>query len=514
VAGDQGQAGNDAESGPGPVDPGLLDETRAQQPHHADEEQGRDSRRPMFGPPQSQRRHGERDRTESEAPLRFVTEQRSEAQRCDRAGKQGGREAVHRARCTGERPQPVDDLAALARCRHHSRTSYTQFGCKSNAFAKLIAIDRHLPLCCTRTLQMVRTRVTILAGFLGAGKTTLLNALLRDATEPLGVIVNDFGSVNVDAALVAGQSNVEGEIALQNGCICCTIRGDLLSALLSLARREDAPRHVVIECSGVSDPAGVARTFIDPRLSDLVELAAAVACIDPLTFPTLVGEDWSLASKQLAVCDFAVFTRADCTTDAQRIAARELVRTLNPRTRLVESSLEQVPSALVLGTPVLWDHARAVGTEPVFDPPHVHEAGHHPHHHHHEHEGHAYETWTYRSDETFSTYALRRALARLPPEVFRAKGFVYATEDRSARLLVHVVGPRAEMRVEGTWGDTQPKTELVFLGRDKSLPVDDLKTLLDSCRFDGQPSTETFMEDMLGYFNRLLNGMPGLPPTD
>ena len=80
---------------------------------------------------------------------------------------------------------------------------------------------------------MLRTRVTVLAGFLGAGKTTLLNALLRDTPEPLGVIVNDFGSINVDAALVSGKANVENEGALQNGCICCTIRGDLLTALLS-----------------------------------------------------------------------------------------------------------------------------------------------------------------------------------------------------------------------------------------------------------------------------------------
>lgn len=370
----------------------------------------------------------------------------------------------------------------------------------------LLGIATHLQSCCTPDVE--RTRVTVLAGFLGAGKTTLLNALLHETNEPLGVIVNDFGSVNVDAALVAGQSNVEGEIALENGCICCTIRGDLLSALLSLARRDNAPRHIVIECSGVSDPAGVARTFLDPRLTDLVELAAVVACIDPLTFPTLVGEDWSLAAKQLRVCDFAVLTRADCTTADQRLAARELITTLAPRARLVDSSLERSPAALVLGSPVLWDRARAVSTPPAYDPPHVHEVG---DDHGHHHEGHGYETWTYRSDEPLSTYGLRRALARLPPEVFRAKGFVYATEDRNARLLVHVVGPRAELRVEGSWDGAIPRTELVFLGREKTLPVDKLQALLDGCRHDAQPSTETFMEDMLGYFNRLLNGPSGLP---
>lgn len=356
-----------------------------------------------------------------------------------------------------------------------------------------------------------RTRVTILAGFLGAGKTTLLNAMLRATTEPLGVIVNDFGSINVDAALVSGHSSVEGEIALQNGCICCTIRGDLLSALLSLERRQDAPQHIVIECSGVSDPAEVARTFIDPRLASRIELAGIVACIDPLTFPTLVGQEWSLASKQLRVCDFAVITRADCTTEAQRVATRELVRTLAPRARTLEASLDRAPTAMLLAAPTLWTRARLVGTRPSRDPAHVHEVGHD--HGHHHHQGHAFETWTYRRDDPLSTYALRRALARLPPEVFRAKGFVYAAEDRRARLLVQVVGPRAHLEVEGSW-DGVPRTELVFLGREGTLPVESLRTLLDGCGSDAQPSTETFMADMLGYFNRLLDGVPRLPPAD
>ena len=144
---------------------------------------------------------------------------------------------------------------------------------------------------------MLRTRVTILAGFLGAGKTTLLNALLRHTPEPLGVIVNDFGSVNIDAALVAGHTALDGEVALQNGCICCTIRGDLLAALLRLRRRENPPSHIIIEASGVSDPAAVARTFVDPRLSDQVELAAIVGCVDPTSVSDLLGSDRGLASS-------------------------------------------------------------------------------------------------------------------------------------------------------------------------------------------------------------------------
>lgn len=355
--------------------------------------------------------------------------------------------------------------------------------------------------------SMHRTRVTILAGFLGAGKTTLLNALLRDTTEPLGVIVNDFGAVNVDAALVAGQASVEGEVALQNGCICCTIRGDLLDALLSLLRRADPPRHIVIETSGVSDPAAVARTVIDPRLPDALELAAIVGCVDPSTFAALVGEDWALATQQLRACDFVVLTKADATTEAERLGTQELVRTLAPRARLLEASLEHAPTALLLGTEVLWDRARTARALPATEPPHVHEVGHaHDHHHH---GGHAFESWTYRTERTLSIYALRRALIRLPREIFRAKGFVYAAEDPGVRLLVQVVGGRAELRAAGSWGASTPGTELVFLAREGAMPVEALQSLLDGCRHDGLPRGEAFMQEMLGYFNRLLGGIPG-----
>lgn len=352
---------------------------------------------------------------------------------------------------------------------------------------------------------MLRTKVTVLAGFLGAGKTTLLNALLRDTPEPLGVIVNDFGSVNVDAALVAGKSSVEGEVALQNGCVCCTIRGDLLTALLQLTRRKNPPRHIVIETSGVSDPAAVARTFLDPRVSDHVQLAAIVGCVDPSEFPGLVDEQWTMASTQLKVCDFVVLTKADLVSASELAAARSLVDRLAPRARVVQGSLDDAPTALILGTEGLWSHARLATAQPA-EMPHVHEVGHH--HGHHHHHGHAFETWTYRTDAPLSTYGLRRTLAQLPAAVYRAKGFVHAAEAPEVRLLVHVVGARAELRADGPWTDT-PQTDLVFLGREGTLPTTEISKQLDKCIHTNAQPTVDFMDDMLGYFNRLLSGMPG-----
>lgn len=352
---------------------------------------------------------------------------------------------------------------------------------------------------------MSRTRVTILAGFLGSGKTTLLNALLRDTPEPLGVIVNDFGSVNIDAALVAGHTALDGEVALQNGCICCTIRGDLLAALLRLRRRENPPGHIIIEASGVSDPAAVARTFVDPRLSDQVELSAIVCCVDPTTLTGLVDSDRELASTQLQVCDIAISTKHDVATSQEQAATADLVRTIAPRVRTVSSSIDAIPTALVLGTPNLWDDARLARMPAAEDTVHVHEAGHaHGHHHH----GHAFETWTFQEEVPLSIYALRRALVRLPTSVFRAKGFVHVAEDPKVRLLLHVVGGRAELRADGQWGGP-PSTELVFLGREGRLDPSVVDGLFRECVHDPRrPAHEAHMEEMLGYFNRLLSTLP------
>lgn len=346
---------------------------------------------------------------------------------------------------------------------------------------------------------MLRTRVSIIAGFLGAGKTTLLNTLLRETTEPLGVIVNDFGDVNIDAKLVTGQTSVDGEVALNNGCICCTIRGDLLTAVLSLIRRAQPTRHILIEASGVSDPAAIARTFVDPRVADLVELSAVIGCVDPAEFPALLGQDWSLATTQLQACDFVVLTKADASSEGEREAASALVRTLSPQARILESSRHGAPSALLLGATGLWAPGRIARTRPSSHPAHDH---------HHDHHAHVFETWTYRTAAPLSAVTLRAALERLPHAVVRAKGFVHVGETKRVRLLVQLVGSRVEFRAHRATWEGAPLTELVFLGREGALDVRDLARTLDACRYDPRSPGQPYIDEMLGYFSRVLNTVP------
>ena len=215
--------------------------------------------------------------------------------------------------------------------------------------------------------------VTILSGFLGAGKTTLLNHILHgNHGLKIGVLVNDFGAINIDAQLVAG---VEGEtVNLSNGCICCTIRGDLLKETLKLLRREDPPEYIIIETSGVSDPIAVANTFLVPEIKPLVRLDSILVVVDADHILTLDEENFGLALDQIAVADIVVLNKVDLVTAEEledirtdlirRIVPRmkmrkvflnvvdiktDLIRRTVPEARILEVTYGQVPLELVLG---------------------------------------------------------------------------------------------------------------------------------------------------------------------
>ncbi len=322
--------------------------------------------------------------------------------------------------------------------------------------------------------------LTILAGFLGAGKTTLLNRILHgDHGLRVAVLVNDFGAVNIDAQLVVG---VQGEtVSLANGCICCTIRDDLLFAVADLLRRPDPPEYLLVECSGVSDPIEVANSFRVPAMVDRVRIDSILTVIDAEQIRTLPKNLEMLVFNQISIADIVVLNKVDLVDAAMLEALRRWVREITPDARLLETTFAAVPLELVLGVGS-FDLQRLAG-KPALDV-HVHAVSSAPHDHDHDHTNHStvFSTWHWISSEPVSLRALRRAVDRLPVNVFRAKGLLYTLDDPGRQAVLQVVGRRARLLAGEQWGSRLPQSEVVVIGAADSLDPAELQALFDGCR--------------------------------
>ncbi|WP_029215115.1 CobW family GTP-binding protein [Kallotenue papyrolyticum] len=320
--------------------------------------------------------------------------------------------------------------------------------------------------------------VTILTGFLGAGKTTLLNRILRgDHGARMGVLVNDFGAINIDAELVVG---VQGEaVKLANGCICCTIRDDLVRALQQLLDRPDAPQAVLIEASGVSDPFNIALALSVPPLAERVTLDSIIAVVDSDQARSMAARDRQirhLMREQVAVADIVVLNKIDLVDAATLAETRRWVKAMAPRARLLETSYGAVPLRLILDIGRYRIPLQVVRTPAGSDPSSCD--------HHHDH-GSQFETWSYTTDQPLALCAVRQALTTLPEGIVRAKGLLYLADLPATRVIAHVVGARASITPGDAWNATPPGTRLVFIGAPGSIEREALQRRFDACRAGG-----------------------------
>ena len=312
--------------------------------------------------------------------------------------------------------------------------------------------------------------VTLLTGFLGSGKTTLLNRILNGQHGlRVGVLVNDFGAINIDAELVDGVE--ENTINLTNGCICCEIRDDLVISLEQLLTRTDAIDYVIVEASGVADPEGIVMTFLDQRYERLLRLDSITCLIDAEAIFADGDDDGlnMLKLRQIGFADLVVLNKTDLVGPEHIEVVKEWVDHHMHRVRIIEATRCDVPLEILL----------AVGR---FDPARVAEQYKSKGEHHHGHGavGDMFDTWSYESDQAFSLETLREMVRKqLPASIYRCKGIVYVADSPDKRIALQIVGRRTEISELGEWGDRPPRTQIVAIG--SAFDPQELTENFDAC---------------------------------
>ncbi|HVO99157.1 MAG TPA: GTP-binding protein [Bryobacteraceae bacterium] len=308
--------------------------------------------------------------------------------------------------------------------------------------------------------------ITILTGFLGAGKTTLLNRLLTGSHGlRVGVLVNDFGSINIDAELIVGvDANM---ISLANGCVCCQIRDDLVESVDALLSRPEAIEYILLEASGVADPAGIFVTFNDPNLRDRIRLDSVICVIDAdqvfahPEYPPLMD----LKLHQVGFADMLILNKVGLAGRVKVEKVRAWLDDRFNRLRVVETDYCDVPYEILLGVG-RFDATRAGLSS---------RSG-----HQHDHSK-VFSTWSYETDQPLALEALRETMRKLPGTVYRAKGVVYCTDAPHRRAVLQVVGRRVDISLQEEWGERARRTQIVAIGAAGGIDASLLEKTLDSC---------------------------------
>ncbi len=317
---------------------------------------------------------------------------------------------------------------------------------------------------------------TIITGFLGAGKTTLLNHILHaEHGRRIAVLVNDFGAINIDSQLVV-DVDADDTIELSNGCICCTIRGDLMGALSNLVERGLPPEYIIIEASGVSDPLEIALTFRQEQLKQKINVDAILTVIDAEQVLDLDHENRVLAVLQVGAADIVIVNKVDLVENNQLEQVEKWIRSIIPSARIIQSQNGNVPIPLILdiGTFGL-DRISQRSTIDV----HVHDEQ----SEFHEHRDHSiiFDTWSWKSSESLSLKALKREISRLPSDIYRIKGQICLENHEGANFILQVAGKRVSISPVDNANTVNHESQIILIGKHGSVNPSILETTFERC---------------------------------
>ncbi|WP_414544350.1 CobW family GTP-binding protein [Nostoc sp. CCY0012] len=296
--------------------------------------------------------------------------------------------------------------------------------------------------------------VTVLTGYLGAGKTTLLNHILTyEHGKKVAVIVNEFGEVGIDNQLVIDAD--EEIFEMNNGCICCTVRGDLIRIVGNLMKRRDKFDHLVIETTGLADPAPVIQTFfVDEDMQSLLSLDAVVTVVDAKH----IWQHWDAdeAQEQIAFADVILLNKTDLVTPEQLNELEQKIRAMNAMAKIYRTQNSQLDMDALLGVKA-FDLERALEIDPNFLGEEAHE-----------HDATVYSVALVEAGELDGQKLnawLSELLRTQGPDIFRMKGILnIAGEDN--RFVFQGVHMILDGRPDRPWKPNETrKNELVFIGR-------------------------------------------------
>jgi len=335
--------------------------------------------------------------------------------------------------------------------------------------------------------------VTVLTGYLGAGKTTLLNRILSEQHgQKYAVIVNEFGEIGIDNDLIVG---VDEEIfEMNNGCICCTVRGDLIRIIQGLMRRKGKFDAIIVETTGLADPAPVAQTFfVDEEIGRKAKLDAVVTVADARWLKDRL-RDAPEAKNQIAFADVILINKTDLVSEAELREIEARIRAINPYATLHHTQRCAVPLPDVLNRNA-FDLDRILDVEPKFletGDGHDHHGG-HDHHHDHDH-GEDHGGLQHFHDEDMKSLSLstdraldpekffpwiQNLLAQEGQNILRSKG-ILSFKDDSRRFAFQGVHMMLDGDHQRDWRDDEKReSRVVFIGRE--LPESMIRKGFEEC---------------------------------